>query len=509
MTDSGDDELGRRRAAVRAVERDGGTDTARRRIERLVDPGSFQEIGQLASSPVRDRLGRLAGCLPGGTVCGLAGIDGRLVAVAAEGPVREATEPLRKQAEPKSGWDGHIERLALDHRIPLVLLLDGWGGANSSTGTKDYPFSVSAVRTAAMFRLLDEVPVVVGVLGPVAGAAAARVVASHFSVMLRSTGRVFSSDPSTAAALEPSAAERLGGPALQAGPAGNVDNVAETEQDLYEQIRLFLSYLPTNVHERPPFETSDDETDRPCTDIARLLPENPRSPYDAVAIVEEIVDEGTFFQLAPRYGGAVVAGLARMGGEPVGVMASNPAVLAGAMDAAACEKTTRMFELFDTFHLPVVWLSDVPGLMIGPDAERSGLFRRGFRTLQAAHRTTVPVFNVIVRRSYGIGGMLTGSPHPNGQVLSWPRGEWGDMPIEGGAAALYGRELAAAEDPEALLAELERRLKASTSLWSTAESFGLGDVIDPAETRRVLCRLVAAAVAHRAFGPKRGPSFRP
>jgi acetyl-CoA carboxylase carboxyltransferase component len=191
------------------------------------------------------------------------------------------------------------------------------------------------------------------------------------------------------------------------------------------------------------------------------------------------------------------------------VIASDPRVLAGAMDAAACEKTTRMFELCDTFHLPVVCFADVPGLMIGPDAERSGLFRRGFRTLQAAHRATVPVFTVIVRRSYGVGGMLVGSPHANGQVVSWPRGEWGDMPIEGGAAALYGRALAEAADPDTLLAELEARLKSTTSAWSAAESFGLNDVIEPQQTRRVLCRLIAASVAHRPYGPKLGPGFRP
>ncbi|HEY4331729.1 MAG TPA: carboxyl transferase domain-containing protein [Ilumatobacteraceae bacterium] len=500
-------EVGARRASARA-----NGSVARARIERLVDPGSFQEIGQLAMSVVRDQLGRIAGCLPGGTVCGLAGIDGRLVAVAAEGPVVEPNDeplPVRKLAQPKSGWDGYIERLALDHEIPLVLLLDGWGGGNSSTGRKDYSFSVSAVRTLASLRLLDVAPVAVGVLGPVAGLAAARVVAAHFSVMLRSTGRVFAGSALESGALAGDLAASLGGATLQAGAAGNVDNVAETEDDLYDQIRAFLSFLPSNSRARPPFEAADDDPNRSCDGLAGILPDNPKAGYNVVAIIDEIVDDGSFFELTPRFGAAVITGLARMGGEPVGVIASNPLVLAGAMDAAACEKTTRMFELCDTFHLPVVSFSDVPGLMIGPDAERTGLFRRGFRTMQAAHRATVPVFTVIVRRSYGVGGMLTGSPRANGHILSWPRGEWGDMPIEGGAAALYGRELAAAADPETLLIELEARLKSTTSLWSTAEAFGIGDVIEPSETRRILCRLIAAAVAHRPHDRKRGPSFRP
>jgi acetyl-CoA carboxylase carboxyltransferase component len=501
-------EVGQRRHAAMSVDH-AETTTARRRIEALVDPDSFHEIGQLGASPVRDALGRLAGSLQGGTVCGLAGIEGRLVAVAAEGPVREPTGPLRKMAQAKSGWDGFIEQLALDHQIPLVLLLDGWGGGNSSTGSRDYPFSVSSIRTQAAFELLGSSPVVVGVLGPVAGITAARVVASHFSVMLRSNGRVFAGSIEQASLLDDEASDRIGGAATQAGQAGNVQNVAESEEDLFDQIRHFLSYLPTNVHERPPFEESDDDPERPCDGLSAIMPSNAKAAYDVVAMVEEIVDDGLLLQMAPRYGGAVLTGLARMAGESVGVIANNPGVLAGAMDAAACEKTTRMFELCDTFHIPVVCFSDVPGLMIGPDAERSGLFRRGFRTLQAAHRATVPVFSVIVRRSYGVGGMLTGSPRANGHILSWPGGEWGDMPIEGGAAALYARELALSDDPVALLAELEKRLKSATSLWGTAESFGLGDVIEPAETRRILCRLVASSVAHRSTGTKHGPPFRP
>lgn len=483
--------------------------TARRRIKRLVDPGSFVEVGRLVHAPVRDELGRLAGSLPGGSACGLAGIDGRLVAVAAVGPVRPATEPLRKLAEPKTGWDGAAERLALDHRIPLVLLLDGWGGGHDSVGRLAYPYLVSGIRTRATLELLQQAPVVVGVLGPVAGVTAARVVASHFSVVLRDGGRVFASTAQEAAALDGDDAEARGGAGIQAGRAGNVDNVAETEDDLYDQIRLALSYLPSNVSERPPYEDCDDDPDRPCDGLQAVLPENAKAPYDVRAVVGEVVDHDTFFELAPGYGGAVVAGFARLGGEAVGILASDPAVLAGAMDAAACEKTTRMFERFDQFHLPVVCFVDVPGLMIGEEAERSGLFRRAFRTLQAAHRVTTPVFSVVVRRSYGVGGMLLGSPNDNGHILTWPGAEWGDMPIEGGAAALYGRELAAAADPEKLLAELEERLRAGTSSWGTAASFGLGDVIHPRETRQRLCRLVAAAVAHRPASERRGPAFRP
>jgi acetyl-CoA carboxylase carboxyltransferase component len=312
-----------------------------------------------------------------------------------------------------------------------------------------------------------------------------------------------------AAALDEETATAVGGPRMQAVRSGTVDNVAMDEDDLFAQIRTVLSYLPTNVDEEPPFLDVGDPPDRWCDELLDIVPDNRRRPFNAQQMIEAVVDDGSFFELAPAYGRALVAGLARVAGQAVGVFSSNPYVNAGAMDLPACEKQTRVAELCDTFHLPMVYFADVPGFMIGIEAERSGLMRRGVRAMQAVHRATVPVVTVQVRRSYGLAGNATGAPNRLSVKIAWPLGEWGDMPIEGGVDALFRRELEASDDPAALRDRIEARMQAAASIWGTAESFGVEDIIDPRDTRRVLSRWIAAATAHRKVGPKQGPQVRP
>jgi methylmalonyl-CoA decarboxylase subunit alpha len=498
----------RHRVALSGHEGSGGEPSARQNVERLLDAGTFYEIGVLAATPQRGGDGAIAGARHGSTVCGFGRIDGRVVAVAAEGPILPSTGAARAAEKPKSGWNGYIERLAREYRLPLVLLLDGLGGANSFT-PHGYRYAVSGMRTDVLFGLLQQSPVVVGVLGDVAGVAATRVVASHFSVMHATRGRVLSSSPTDAAALDPSTAAALGGTDTQVTRAGNVDNAAADDEELFAQIRRFLSFLPSNVYEAPPHTESDDPADRRCDEIVSMVPDNRRRPYDARRLVECVVDTGSFFEIAPTYGRALVAGLARVNGQPAGVFASNPRHLAAAMDLAASEKQTRLAELCDTFHLPILYFADVPGFMIGVDAERSGLMRRGVRALQAIHRARVPVFTIQVRRSYGLAGNATGAPNHLSVKIAWPIGEWGDMPIEGGVDALYRKELAAAEDPVALRSAIEKRMVEEASIWRTADAFGVEDIIDPRDTRRVITRWVEAATQHPRLGRQYGPQYRP
>ena len=292
-----------------------------------------------------------------------------------------------------------------------MLLLDGYGGSNSYSGNKGYPYLLSGTRSETLFRLLDQSPVIVGVTGPVAGVTSGRVAASHFSVMAQS-GRVFAGSAMAAAALDEETATAVGGPRTQAIRSGTVDNVALDEDDLFAQIRTVLSYLPTNVDEEPPFLDVGDPPDRWCDELLDIVPDNRRRPFNAQQMIEAVVDDGSFFELAPAYGRALVAGVARVAGQAVGVFSSNPYVNAGAMDLPACEKQTRVAELCDTFHLPMVYFADVPGFMIGIEAERSGLMRRGVRAMQAVHRATVPVVTIQVRRSYGLAGNATVRTEP-------------------------------------------------------------------------------------------------
>ena len=383
--------------------------------------------------------------------------------------------------------------------------------SNSYAGNKGYPYLLSGTRSETLFRLLDQSPVIVGVTGPVAGVTSGRVAASHFSVMAQS-GRVFAGSAMAASALDEETATVVGGPRMQAIRSGTVDNVALDEDDLFAQIRTVLSYLPTNVDEEPPFLDVGDPPDRWCDELLDIVPDNRRRPFNAQQMIEAVVDDGSFFELAPAYGRALVAGPARVAGQAVGVFSSNPYVNAGAMDLPACEKQTRVAELCDTFHLPMVYFADVPGFMIGIEAERSGPMRRGVRAMQAVHRGDRP------RRDDPGSAVLRPGRQRHRRTEPAER----EDRMAAGGVGRHARSRAASDggslrrEPAGVRLirrrsadRIEARMQAAASIWGTAESFGVEDIIDPRDTRRVLSRWIAASTAHRRVGPKQGPQVRP
>jgi acetyl-CoA carboxylase carboxyltransferase component len=303
--------------------------------------------------------------------------------------------------------------------------------------------------------------------------------------------------------------EELGGARLQAR-AGGVDNEAEDEDDALEQIRSFLSYLPDNAWEAPPIAAAADPTDRREEELLGIVPRDPRQPYEMRSILDAVLDRGSILELGRRFGGSLITSLARLGGRPVGVLASDPKHYAGGLTADASEKLTRFVDLCDQFHLPVANFVDQPGFVIGTAAERAGTIRRGTRALYAVHQASVPWASILVRKVYGVAGagQSDGSRHTT--RYAWPSGEWGSLPLAGGIEAAYRRDLEAAADPVALRAEIEERLSAVTSPFRTAERFSVEEIIDPRDTRRLLCDWAERAhelVRHElSAGPKsRGP----
>lgn len=488
-------------------EHERGRLTARERIAALVDRGSFQEFGTLVTTPG----GPGEEDQPTTYVCGLAQLDGRPIAIGAEDFTVQGGGAGVHLSRFKGAWGGFLEELAHDYKVPLVLLLHGVGGSVGVQEAKGYPTLVSTMPSFPLFELLDRVPVVAAVMGPAAGASAARAAVSHFSIMSRPHGCLFAAGPPVVQQAMGRAIDKfeLGGFEVHTQESGVVDNAADDEQEIFDAIRAFLSYLPRNVWELPPALPVEDPVERSCDDVLAIVSPNDRRAYDAVALIEAVVDRDSLFELAPDYGRSLRAGLARIGGHSVGVLASDPCYLAGAMDGAAADKQTRFAELFDAFHLPIVYFVDVPGLMIGPEAERSGILRRGSRAVQAIQRASVPVLTVQVRRSFGLAGQGTGNLNGSSIRLAWPTGSWGDMPIGGGVASEFRAEIEAAEDPAAKRAELMERFAAQNSMWRTVERFGVEEVIDPRETRTVLARLVALAASAIEPGPKHGPQVRP
>jgi acetyl-CoA carboxylase carboxyltransferase component len=459
--------------------------TVRERIERLFDAGTFHETGAIAGR-AEYRDAELVDFLPANVVIGQGRVDGRRAIVQGD------DFTVRGGAADAAIWQKMVyaERLANELKIPLVRLVDGTGGGGSvkSLETMGHTYVPFIPGWDVAVDNLSTVPVVAGALGPVAGLGAARVVASHFSTIVRDTAQLFVAGPPVVAAAmgETPDKEELGGARTQTR-AGAVDNEAADEDDALEQLKRFLAYLPPNVWEAPPLATSGDPADRREEALLEVVPRDPRKPYKTRVILEAVFDRGSLFEIGAQYGRSLVTALARLGGRPVGVLASDPTHYGGGLTAEASEKLTRFADLCDQFRVPVVNFVDQPGFVIGTEAERRGTIRRGTRAMFAVYQASVPWVSVLVRKVFGVAGAAHGNAQRLNLRYAWPSGDWGSLPIEGGIEAAYRRELEAADDPAALRAEIEARLNAVRSPFRTAERFGIEEIIDPRDTRPILC----------------------
>jgi acetyl-CoA carboxylase carboxyltransferase component len=447
--------------------------------------------------------------MPANTVIGQGEVEGRGVVVQGD------DFTIRGGAADAAIWQKmvHAERMAHDLRLPLIRLVDGTGGGGSVKSLEQMGFTYVPFLPGMEIAVenLAIVPVVAAALGPVAGLGAARVVASHFSVIVRGTGQLFVAGPPVVAAAmgEAPDKEALGGARAQTR-AGAVDNEAAGEEDAFAQIRRFLSYLPANAWELPPVVAGTDPPDRRDEALLGIVPRDPRKPYAMRQLLEAVLDRGSIFELGARHGRSVICALARLDGRPVGVLASDPKHYGGGLTGDASDKLVRFVDLCDQFRLPVANFVDQPGFVIGTEAERAGTMRRGARALFAVHQASVPWASVLVRKVYGVAGAAHGDASRLNVRYAWPSGDWGSLPIAGGLEAAYRRDLEAAEDPVALRAEIEARLNAVRSPFRTAERFGVEEIVDPRDTRPLLCAWARRAhelIAHeRGGGPKaRGP----
>ncbi|NBU88742.1 MAG: propionyl-CoA carboxylase, partial [Betaproteobacteria bacterium] len=305
--------------------------------------------------------------------------------------------------------------------------------------------------------------------------------------------------------------EELGGAAMAVSTAGTIDNIAADEQECFELIRRYLSYMPRNVWELPPLGDRSDPADRVEEALRSIVPENRRRPYDMRRLIRLVTDVDSVFEIQPTYGKALITCLARMNGHVVGVVANNPNVNGGAMDVKAARKQTRFIELCDCFHIPLIFLVDVPGFLVGKDAEAAATLREGMRSVYVGLQATVPIFTVVIRKCYGMAGMGTTDKNGLDFKIAWPSAEWGSLPIEGGVAAAFRREIEAAADPKEREREIEAELRAWASPFRTAEAFGVEEIIDPRETRAYLCRFIEVAQGRlrTTLGPKPKFGVRP
>lgn len=501
------EELAREMGGPEKVERQraAGRLTVRERIDLLLDPGTFTEIGALAGRAGYED-GALVSFMPANFVMGRGKIDGRHVVVGGDdftvrGGAADAAI-YQKQI--------HAEKMANELRLPIIRLVDGTGGGGSvksleQMGRTYVPFNPG---WELIVENLSTVPVVGLALGPVAGLGAARVVTSHYSLMVKGVSQLFVAGPPLVARLgEHVDKEQLGGSSIHTRN-GSVDDEVGTEEEAMERTRRFLSYLPSSVFATADRQPNADPADRRDGWLIEAIPKDRRKPYDIRKIIASIADVDSFFEIGHGWGRSAVTGLARLDGWPVAIIASDPKHYAGGWTADASQKVIRSVDLADTFHLPVVHLVDQPGFLIGTAGEKASTIRHGARALAAIYQARVPWCSILLRKAYGVAG----AGHQNHSRLSyryaWPSGDWGSLPLEGGIEAAYRAELEASEDPVALRAEIEERLNAVRSPFRSAEAFMIEQLIDPRDTRPLLCEFAELAATLREPG-KLGRGLRP
>jgi acetyl-CoA carboxylase carboxyltransferase component len=318
--------------------------------------------------------------------------------------------------------------------------------------------------------------------------------------MVKESSAIFVAGPPVVERLgEKRTKQQLGGHHVQV-QAGTVDDAVDTEEQAFERARRFLSYLPSSVWDLPPRQTSLDDPNRRDPHLISIVPKDRRKAYSMRRIIESVTDRGSFFEMGRHFGRQIITGFARLDGWPVAVLAGDPLFNGGAWGAAASRKITRFVDLAQTFHLPMVHLVDCFGFAVGLEAESTATMRHAVTAISAIHQSTIPWCAVIIRNVFGVGGGAH-VPHTLTPIrYAWPSGNWGSLPLEGGVEAAYRAEIAAADDPDAKLKEIEHRLEQMRSPFRSAEAFIIDEIIDPRDTRPLLCQFANMAAPLRTPG---------
>ncbi|MDD5287735.1 MAG: carboxyl transferase domain-containing protein [Dehalococcoidales bacterium] len=483
--------------------------TVRERVAKLADTGSFREVGKLAGVGTYEGE-KLVAFRPANSVAGICTINGRKVALSGgDFTVRGGAADAAVGDKPT-----FVMKLALDWHMPYIRLLDATGGSVRTfeqMGRTYVPDSND--RCAIAGQLLGIAPVVSAVLGSVAGLPAVEACLAHFNLMVKGTSQVFAGGPPVvkAALGYDIKKQELGDERTQVYEGGVIDNLVDNEEQAFETIKRFLSYLPNNVWEMPPRVETKDDPNRREEKLLSIIPRERKRTYNPYQILKYVLDRDSLFEIAPFYGRSRITGFARVNGYPVGVMINNPMFLGGSLDVAAGSKVIRFLQLCDTFHLPLVYFADEPGFMVGIEAQKQGIVRAGAKVVLATCATKMPWISFIIRQCYGVAGQNHNRPGGMFKRVAWPSVNWGSMHIEGGASAAYRREIEAAPDHEAKRAEIERMLQAIASPFRTAEAFDIEEIIDPRESRPILCEFIetAQSMIKNQLGPSAGPSYWP
>jgi acetyl-CoA carboxylase carboxyltransferase component len=473
-----------------AKQHEAGKLTARERLDLLIDPGTFTELGIHAGIhySVRGLEGREAAA--DGVVTGYGKVDGRLVAVAAyDFTVMAGSMGMTGEIKV-----ARLRELALTKRLPFVWLLDSAGARIQEAVGSLFAGSGHLFREEVVMS--GVIPQVAALMGPCAAGTAYIPGLADFVPMVKGRGSMALAGPHLvrAAVGEDVTQEELGGSRVHCRMSGVGDLEVPDDEACIDAIKGYLSYMPSHNGEAPPRRATADPAERMDEGLLDVLPESNRKPYDMYDVIGRVVDDGEWFDLKPQFAKTIITCFARFDGRPVGIVANQPRQLGGILDNDSADKAARFVNLCNAFGLPLVFLQDVPGFMVGTKVEEAGIIRHGAKMLHAVANATVPKITVVLRKAYGAGYyVMNGRAYEPDLIVAWPTAEISVMGAEGAVEIVMRRQVEEADDPAAKKAELIDAYREIIDVYIAARNGMIDDVIDPRETRPVICRALEMA----------------
>jgi methylmalonyl-CoA decarboxylase subunit alpha len=464
--------------------------TARERLDLLLDAGSFTELGLHAGihHSVRGLEGKEAPA--DGVITGWGTVDGRHVAVCAyDFTVMAGSMGMTGELKV-----ARLRELALTKRMPFVWLLDSAGARIQEAVGSLFAGSGHLFREEVVMS--GVIPQVAALMGPCAAGTAYIPGLADFVPMVKGRGSMALAGPHLvrAAVGEDVTQEELGGSRVHCRKSGVGDLEVADDQECIQRIKEYLSFFPSHNQLPPPRREAADPVDRADDELLDVLPESNRKPYDMYEVIRRIVDDGVFFDLKPQWAKTIITCLARFDGRPVGIVANQPKQLGGILDNDSADKAARFVNLCNAFGIPLLFLQDVPGFMVGTKVEQAGIIRHGAKMLHAVAAATVPKVTVVLRKAYGAGYyVMNGRAYEPDLLVAWPSAEISVMGAEGAVEIVFRKQVEEAEDPAAKKAELIAAYRSLIDVYIAAANDMVDDVIDPRETRKVVCAAFAMA----------------
>jgi len=489
-----------------ALQHERGKLTARERIDLLVDPGTFVEIGIHAGPHFSQRAMEGREAPADGVITGWGDVDGRPCCIAAyDFTVMAGSMGMTGELKVS-----RLRETALQKRMPFIWLLDSAGARIQEAAGSLFAGSGHLFREEV--TMSGVIPLVAAMLGPCAAGTAYIPGLSDFVPMVVGQGAMALAGPHLVKAVtgEEISMEDLGGARVHCRISGVGDLEVKDDHECIDAVKRYLSYFPASCEEPPPIGETSDPEDRMSERLLDIVPESARHPYDMYEVIGEIVDDGEILDIKPKFAKTIITCLARFAGQPVGIVANQPKQLGGILENDSADKAARFINLCDAFNIPLVFLQDVPGFMVGSKVEHAGIIRHGAKMLYAVSRATVPKITVVVRKAYGAGYyVMCGKAYEPDLIVAWPTAEISVMGPEGAVNIIGRSAIEASDDPERTREEMLAQIRKSIDPYIAAHNDVIDDVIDPRETRPTIIRGLRMAAAKRVQRPWRKHGVMP